>query len=112
MDNLQKREIGQKLRHLRQSKFMTQEEVAQKIDITRSTISNYEIGRRSPHLRDLQKLAEAFGVGLDYFGVSPKDEAFDLLARAKAVFENDQISRIEKEELYREFMKLYLNIKG
>lgn len=104
--------IGQKLRHLRKSKKMTQEEVAEKVDITRSTISNYEIGRRTPHLKDLTRLAAVFGVGLDYFGVADKDEAFDLLARAKDVFENPHVSKMEKELLYQEFMKLYLTMKG
>lgn len=91
---------------------MTQEQVAERVDITRSTISNYEIGRRTPHLKDLQKLADVFGVGLDYFGISAKDEAFDVLARAKEVFDNPTIATVEKELLYQEFMKMYLSLKG
>lgn len=105
------KEIGSKLKQLRQSKKLTQEEVATRVNITRSTVSNYERGRRTPHLKDLQKLADVFGVGLDYFGVSPKDEAFELLARAKQVFANNLISAEEKEELYMEFMRLYLTLK-
>lgn len=90
---------------------MTQEDVATKVGITRSTISNYEIGRRTPHLKDLQKLADVFNVGLDYFGISPKDEAIDLLERAREVFNNEAIDRFTKEELYQEFMQLYLDLK-
>lgn len=106
------KEIGSKLKHLRNSKKITQQEMADKVSIKRSTISNYEIGRRTPHLRDLQKLAEYFGVGLDYFGVSSTDEVFDVLARAKEVFENADINPEAKEELYMEFMKMYLELKG
>ena len=106
------KEIGSKLKHLRKSKKMTQQEISEKVDIKRSTISNYEIGRRTPHLKDLQKIAAVFGVGLDYFGVSETDEVFDVLARAKEVFNNEDISQEEKEDLYREFMKMYLNLKG
>lgn len=105
------KEIGSKLKHLRKTRKLTQQEVADKVDIKRSTISNYEIGRRTPHLKDLQKLAATFGVGLDYFGVQDTDEVFDVLARAKDVFVNEDISNIEKEELYLEFMKLYINLK-
>lgn len=105
------KEIGSKLKHLRKTRKLTQQEIADKVDIKRSTISNYEIGRRTPHLKDLQKLAGAFGVGLDYFGVQDTDEVFDVLARAKDVFVNEEISNIEKEELYLEFMKLYINLK-
>ena len=56
-------------------------------------------------------LAAVFGVGLDYFGISPKDEAFDLIARAKEIFESDEVPRDTKEALYREMMKLYLDLE-
>ncbi|MGA4517374.1 helix-turn-helix domain-containing protein [Solibacillus silvestris] len=106
------KDIGRKLKQLRKNQRMTQEDVADRVNITRSTISNYEIGRRTPHLKDLQKLANVFGVGLDYFGISAKDEAIDLLERAREVFNSPDVDKITKEELYREFMKLYLNMKG
>jgi hypothetical protein len=60
----------------------------------------------------LQKLAQCFGVGLDYFGVAPADEILDLLARAKDVFENDHISDERKNELFEELMRLKLNLKN
>ena len=103
--------IGKKLKQLRKSKGLTQEQVSEKVDITRSTISNYEIGRRTPHLKDLSALAGVFGVGLDYFGVSEKDDAFELIARAKEIFESKDVPRETKEELYREMMKLYLEME-
>lgn len=103
--------IGKKLKQLRKSRGMTQEQVAEKVDITRSTISNYEIGRRTPHLKDLSALAEVFGVGLDYFGISPKDEAFDLISRAREIFECKTVSRQTKESLYKEMMRLYLELE-
>lgn len=104
-------QIGKKLKQLRKSKGMTQEQVAEKVDITRSTISNYEIGRRTPHLKDLSALASVFGVGLDYFGITRKDEAFELIARAKDIFESKNVPRETKEALYREMMILYLNME-
>lgn len=103
--------IGKKLKTLRKSQRLTQQAVADKIGITRATISNYEIDRRTPNLRDLQKIADFFGVGLDYFGISAADEVRDVLARAKEVFENEQVSKEKKDELYKELMRLYLNIK-
>lgn len=106
------KEIGQKLKHLRKSRKITQQEVAEKVGLQRSTLSNYEIGRRSPHIKELQKLAEAFGVGLDYFGVQNTDEVFDVLARAKEVFQSEEIRSEDKEQLYMEFMKMYLELKG
>ncbi len=103
--------IGAKLKTLRKSQRMTQQTVADGVGITRSTLSNYEIGRRTPNLKDLQKLAAFFNVGLDYFGISTANEVLELLARAKDVFESEIVDKETKEELYKEFMKLYLNLK-
>jgi len=107
----EKMTIGSKIKNLRKSRKMTQEDFAQQVGISRSTLSCYEIGQRTPNLKTLSDIAEIFGIGLDYFGVSAKDEAFDLLTRAKEVFENQDISTETKEELYHEFMKLYLAMK-
>ena len=103
--------IGIKIKTLRKSRKLTQEDFAEKIGVSRSTLSCYETDQRTPNIKTLQQISEAFGVGLDYFGINAKDEAFDLLARAKDVFENDDVSNETKESLYHEFMKLYLNLK-
>lgn len=101
--------IGYKLKTLRKGQKLTQQYVADKVGITRATLSNYEIDRRTPDLKTLRKLAECYGVGLDYFGIATADEVLDLLARAKEVFESD-ISIERKRELHDELMKLYLRL--
>ena len=103
--------IGKQLKTLRKSQKMTQQAVADRVGITRATLSNYEIDRRTPDLKTLRKLAECFGVNLDYFGIAPADEVLDLLARAKDVFENDNISDERKNELFDEIMRLKLALK-
>jgi transcriptional regulator with XRE-family HTH domain len=102
--------IGAKLKILRKGRKLTQEQLAEKLGVNRATISNYEIGRRLPNLNDLKRFAEFYGVGLDYFGVVSKDEMFDLLSRARDVFESDAVSKEQKEEIYKEIMRLYLKI--
>lgn len=102
--------IGTKLKTLRKGRKLTQQELSEKLGLSRATISNYEVGRRSPHLSDLRRFAEFFGVGLDYFGVSTEDESFELLSRAKSVFFNENIPKEEKEKLYKSIMKMYLDI--
>ena len=104
--------IGAKLKILRKSRKMTQQDFADKIGVSRSTLSCYEIDSRTPPVKILQHVADTFGVSLDYFGVNTaKNEAIELLARAKDVFENDDVSHETKEQLYQEFMKLYLKMK-
>ena len=103
--------IGSKLKTLRKGRKLTQQELADNLGITRCTVSNYEVGRRSPHISELKRLADFYGVGLDYFGVTSTDEAFDLLSRAKEVFNSPEVSKEKKDELYKELMRLYLEIK-
>lgn len=102
--------IGHRLKTLRKGRKLTQQELADKMGITRATVSNYEVGRRSPHLSELKRFADFYGVGLDYFGVVPNDEVFDLLSRAREVFNNPAVPKEKKDDLYKELMKLYLSI--
>lgn len=102
--------IGAKLKALRKGRKLTQQEAADKLGLTRATISNYEVGRRSPHLSELKRIAEFYGVGLDYFGIAPADEIFEIITRAKEVFNSPDVPKEKKENLYRELLKLYLTI--
>jgi transcriptional regulator with XRE-family HTH domain len=45
---------------------MTQTEIAKKLAIPRSTYSNYELGNREPDFHTTEKLAQMFGVSIDY----------------------------------------------
>lgn len=104
--------IGDKLKTLRKGRKLTQDQVAERFGLTRGAISNFEINKRKPDIKLLQGFAEFYGVPLDYFGVqSQKDELFDLLSRAKLIFEDESISKETKEELHREFMRLYLELE-
>lgn len=104
-------DIGAKIKTLRKGRKLTQQELADKMGITRATVSNYEVGRRSPHISELKRFADFFGVGIDYFGVVPKDEMFDLLSRAREVFNSPEVSKEKKEELYKSIMRIYLEMK-
>lgn len=104
-------QIGSRLQELRKARKLTQQQLADKMGVTRATVSNYEVGRRAPHISELQRFAEFYGVGLDYFGVASTDEIFDLLSRAKAVFESDSVSKETKDELHVALMQFYLSVK-
>lgn len=102
--------IGSKLKTLRKGRKLTQQEAAERLGITRATISNYEVGRRSPHLSELKRIADFYGVGLDYFGIVPTDEIFDLLSRAKEVFNSEDVPKEKKDEVYKALMRIYLDM--
>ena len=106
---LEKEEIGKKIKILRKTRGLTQQQLADKLRVKRATISNYEIGRRSPHIKELEDIAEALGVNLEYFGFGGS-AAVDLIARAKVLFESDAPAE-EKAQAYKEIIRLYLQIE-
>lgn len=59
--------IGSKIRSLRESKNLTQEEIAEYLNTTPQTISRYEIGDRKTNQDVLFKLAEYFKVSINEF---------------------------------------------
>lgn len=103
--------IGSKLQSLRKNRRFSQQFVADQVGMKRSTISNYEIDRRLPSLTDLKRLADFYGVGLDYFDLSSMDSIEDLLARARDVFLNPDVSQETKDDLYKEIAMLYLKMQ-
>lgn len=103
-------EIGKKIKALRKTRGLTQIQLADALGVERASISNYETGRRYPSLRTLEDIAHTLGVSLEYFGVKT-NEAHDLIARAKMVFDNENISHEEKANVYKEVMRLYLKIE-
>jgi len=66
-------EIGKRIRELRKQKHLTQEVLAQRLEMTKAIISAYENGTRFPSLEILVQLAYIFNVSTDYLlGVNKK----------------------------------------
>lgn len=83
------------LKKLRQDNNLTQDELAKKIDSSRSNIANYENGKNKPSVEILEKLAELFNVSTDYLlGKSdirnPEKAKEDPLGLAKIGFSMDK----------------------
>lgn len=57
--------FNDKLYELRKSSGLTQEEIAEKLMVSRQTISNWETGSASPSLEKAIELSELFKVSLD-----------------------------------------------
>lgn len=57
-------ELHERLWQFRLSSGMTQTEVAEKLYVTRQTVSSYESGRTQPDVETLTRLAEVYGVSL------------------------------------------------
>lgn len=57
--------LHERLRRLRTGKHMTQAEVAERLHVTRQTVSSYESGRTEPDVEKLKCLAKIYGVTLE-----------------------------------------------
>ena len=82
--------IGNKLNQLRKLSGMTQEQLAEKIDVSRQTISKWESDGTSPDLESIVKLSRIFHVSLD-----------DLLGEAATRVTKSRSEQITLEELMR-----------
>lgn len=57
--------FNEKLKQLRQSNNMTQEELAKKISVSRSAVVKWEQDRSYPNIETLQLIADVFNVSID-----------------------------------------------
>lgn len=87
-------EIGNKLNQLRKLSGMTQEQLAEKINVSRQTISKWESDSTSPDLESIVKISRIFHVSLD-----------DLLREA----ETDVTNRTDEQITLEDLMKINLH---
>jgi transcriptional regulator with XRE-family HTH domain len=59
-------DFGYRLRELRESKNLTQTQVARRLSLSKTTISGYENNIKTPSLDVLVKLSILYGVSADY----------------------------------------------
>lgn len=113
------REIGERIKQLRKSKGITQDELGKILGdkttgkpLSRGQVSNLETGKRNLNIHQIKILADYFNVSIETLGFeSDEIKTVDLLERAKIIFENSEVSMNEKQDLYEQIMKLYLNAK-
>lgn len=73
MDN--KKKLGKRIKELRKNAGLTQEQVAERIEMEQNTISVIESGRNFPTLITLEKIAKVLNVKLsDFFDYEYLDD--------------------------------------
>ena len=58
--------IGERIKEARQERGLSQEELAQIINSTKSAISRYESGKRQPRIEQLKSIASALDVDVNW----------------------------------------------
>ncbi|MFJ7933669.1 helix-turn-helix domain-containing protein [Sporosarcina sp. NPDC096371] len=91
--------LSQRMKYARKKSKLTQEELAAKVNTTKSTISNYENGHSTPSNDMLILLSDALDITIDYLlGKTDNPSSVDKEEKEFEAFVNDpELGRWYKE---------------
>lgn len=69
--------LGDKIKLYRENKKMTQNEIADILDVSPATVSKYESGALEPNIESLKRLSELFEISIDEL-LNDEEEKFDI----------------------------------
>jgi transcriptional regulator with XRE-family HTH domain len=92
--------LGLNIRRIRESKNMTQLELAEKVGLTNTSLSQMEKGKMTPSLATLERIAAVLGVPIsDLFRNDPTglQDALGVYLRARGPWTPDQEERLRQD---------------
>lgn len=96
--------IGERLAEVRKDHGDTQQDLADKLNVTKFTISNWEQEKSVPSHELLVKVCQLYGVSADYLlGISDIDPAYAQRRRLEQFTpeELDELKRVERYLIWR-----------
>jgi len=83
--------FSEKIQILRKQKGISQEQLAEMLDISRQAVSKWELGESLPDVENIVKLSEIFGVSTDYLmkHESPQASAWESTTESRSSFDFD-----------------------
>lgn len=107
--------FGERLKELRKSKKVTQEDLAKKFDVNPATVSAWEVGKAEPSYEVLTELANYFGVSIDYLLNFTQDD-LDKIEKLKQALKEAGMWDYEMDDMSKEdfekAMKIVAMMKG
>lgn len=114
--------FSERLRFIRAQKKLTLDEIAYGINSNKSTLSQYENGKRKADQKMIIKISEYLGVSADYMlgltddpsgRMTPKkvNEYHRLSGGIREFFSNSEISQGEKDKMFKEITTMYWKYK-
>ena len=98
--------VSEKIRILRKSKGMSQEELAGKVNISRQAVSRWENGTALPDVDNIVQLSKLFGVTTDYLLM----DSYESNEDSPKIKENNKILHANLTRLAIIFQAAFLNI--
>lgn len=104
--------FGDRLKELRKKSNLTQQELASKFYLNKSSISRYENGTQLPEHELLEKIADYFDVSIDYLLgrtniIKPSELETTISNKNKETKQNNK--RDEAEMLARKFLNMLID---
>ena len=87
--------LGERIKELRKMNQLTQVELAQKLNVTKGTVSTWETNSRTPSFDTLEQLCDMFRVGMDYLMGRSDDDS--PRAMPEEEMENLALSQVEDD---------------
>lgn len=100
-----------RLKELREGLDLTQAELAEKLSIGRASVSNYELGTRTPDIETLKVISNFFNVTTDYLVGNSTYKTVDEAYRFKAMELGDKIDKYNNQLLKNIFEYVVLPIE-
>lgn len=70
--------LGDKLKMLRKKNNLTQQQVAERLNVSKAVVSSYELSNRSPSFQTLVKIANIYNVTTDFLLGINKRKMIDI----------------------------------
>ncbi|MDE6749433.1 MAG: helix-turn-helix domain-containing protein [Lachnospiraceae bacterium] len=94
-------DFSEKLLTLRKANDMTQEQLAEKLDVSRQSVSKWESGQATPDLEKIVALSTVFNVTTDYLLKS--SEIDDLSVKTEMLEKQQQMMLLREQKKQRNF---------
>ena len=96
------KECGKRIQQLRKERELTQEQLAEKLNVSQNTIAKIESGLRRPFIDFLLEISEFFNVSTNYlvFGVHTEaDEAIEKIDQTieKLLEKKEELLQMKKD---------------
>lgn len=110
-----KETMGQVIRRLRKEKNLTQEELAEQLNVSNQAVSKWECGDGMPDISQVVPLARVFGVSTDVLfgtaGTNDKEEVRKIINHAQSLLTRplDSAGLLRKYDALQEGLKQYPN---
>lgn len=101
-------EFNNRLYELRKQKGLSQEELAGRLNVSRQTVSKWEIGDTTPDMEKLAAISELFDISLDELVLGKKAEAVDQSSKVSGFLQSmeDKVCTQENKTKVRKGLKI------